>query len=83
MTQNLKTRAYIMVNFMELPVKRFLDPKALTFRFWGLKTSLGQFGPKVFCKRFIKLASIFKNRTSFSQELWDESSKIMKSPKIF
>ena len=54
MTQNLKTRAYIMVNFMELPVKRFLDPKALTFRFWGLKTSLGQFGPKVFCKRFIK-----------------------------
>ena len=50
MTQNLKTRAYIMVNFMELPVKRFLDPKALTFRFWGLKTSLGQFGPKVLQK---------------------------------
>ena len=28
------------------------------------------------------LASIFKNRTSFSQELWDESNKIMKSQKI-
>ena len=29
-------------------------PKALTFRVWGLKTSLGQFGPKVLCNGLIK-----------------------------
>ena len=50
MTQNLKIRAYLMQNFMELDMKRFSVPKALTFRVWSLKTSLGQFGPKVFAK---------------------------------
>ena len=29
------------------------------------------------------IVSIFKNRTSFSQELWDEFNTIMKSPKCF
>ena len=32
-----------MQNFMELDMKKFLDPKALTFKVWGLKTTLGQF----------------------------------------
>ena len=31
MTQNLKTRAYFMQNFMEVDMKKFSDPKALTF----------------------------------------------------
>ena len=34
-----------MENFMELDMKKNLDPKAVTFGVWGLKTSLGQFGP--------------------------------------
>ena len=32
-----------MQNFMELDMKK--DPKAVTFEIWGLKSSLGQFGP--------------------------------------
>ena len=34
-----------MENFMELDMKKKLDPKAMTFGVWGLKTSLGEFGP--------------------------------------
>ena len=41
MTQNLKLRAYLMQNFMELDMRQFQTPK-LTFWFWGLKNSLGQ-----------------------------------------
>ena len=54
MAQNLKIRANLMQNFMELDMKKFSDPKALTFGVWGLKTSLGQFGPKAFDKGLIK-----------------------------
>ena len=54
MTQNLKIRAYLVQNFMELDMKKISDPKALTFGIWGLKTSLGQFGPKAFGKGLIK-----------------------------
>ena len=50
MTQNLKIRAYLIQNFMELDRKKFSDPKALTFGAWGLKTSLGQLGPKPLAK---------------------------------
>ena len=39
MTQNLKVRAYLVQNFMELDVKKNSDPKALTFGIWDLKTS--------------------------------------------
>ena len=54
MTQNLKIRANLMQNFMELDMKKISDPKALTFGVWGLKTSLGQFGSKAFGKGLIK-----------------------------
>ena len=54
MTQNLKIKAYLIQNFMELDMKKFLDPKALAFGVWGIKTSLGQFGPKAFGKGLIK-----------------------------
>ena len=54
MTQNLKIRANLMQNFMELDMKKISDPKALTFGVWGLKASLGQFGPKAFGKGLIK-----------------------------
>ena len=54
MTQNLKIRANLMQNFMELDMKKISDPKALKFGVWGLKTSLGQFGPKAFGKGLIK-----------------------------
>ena len=54
MTQNLKIRAYLVQNFMELDMRKISDPKALTFGIWGLKTSLGQFGPKAFGKGLIK-----------------------------
>ena len=35
-----------MQNFMELDMKKVLDPKVLTFGVWGVKTSLGQLRPK-------------------------------------
>ena len=44
-----------MQNFMKLDMKNFLDLKAVRFGVWGLKTSLGQFGPKAFVKTRIKL----------------------------
>ena len=53
--QNLKISACFMQNFMKLDMKKFLDLKAVRFRIWGLKTSLGQFGPKAFVKTHIKL----------------------------
>ena len=43
-----------MQNIMELDMKKFSDPKALTFGVWGLKTSLGQFGSKAFGKGLIQ-----------------------------
>ena len=46
MTQNLKIRACFMPDVMELDMKKPIDPKAVTFGVWGLKTSLGQLGPK-------------------------------------
>ena len=54
MTQNLKIRAYLMQNFMELDMKKISDPKALTCGVWGLQSNLGQFGPKIFGKGLIK-----------------------------
>ena len=53
-TQNLKIRAYLKQNFMELDIKKIADLKTLTFGVWGLKTSLGQFGPKAFGRGLIK-----------------------------
>ena len=35
-----------MQSFMELDMKKLLDPKTVTFGGWSLKTSLGQLGPK-------------------------------------
>ena len=35
-------------------MKKFSDPKALTFGVCGIETSLGQFGPKTFGKGLIK-----------------------------
>ena len=43
-----------MQHFMELDKQIFLDAKVLTFRAWGLKASLGKFGPKVFVKGLVK-----------------------------
>ena len=54
MTQNFKIRAYLMQNCMELDMKKFSAPNALTFGVWGLKTSLGQFGSKAFDKELTK-----------------------------
>ena len=48
MTQNLKIRAYLMQNVMQLDMKKISHSKAVTFGFWGLKPNLGQFGPKTF-----------------------------------
>ena len=45
MTQNLKIRACFMQNFIELEMRRFLDPEAVIFGVWGPKTSLWQLGP--------------------------------------
>ena len=69
MTKNSEIRAYLMQNVMELDMKKFSDPKALTFGAWGLKTSLEQFGPKAFGKGLIK--PLVKNTSSkfYKQDL--------------
>ena len=87
MTQNLKIRAYLKENFMELDMKKFTDPKTLTYGLWGLNTSLGQFRLKAsgigLIKPLIKSPGFnFTNRTSFFQESWNESNKTMKSQKM-
>ena len=43
-----------MQNFIELNMKKFSYPKALTFGVGGLKSSLGQFGPELLGKGLIK-----------------------------
>ena len=43
-----------MQNFMKFDMEKFTDSKTLTFGVWGLKTSLGQFGPKAFGRGLIK-----------------------------
>ena len=62
MTQNCKIRAYWMQNFIELDMKKFTDPKTLTFGVWSLKTSLVQFGSKAFGRGLIK--PLVKNPSS-------------------
>ena len=54
MIQNLKIRVYLMQHVLELDMKKISDSKALIFGLSGLKTSLGQFGPKAFGKRLTK-----------------------------
>ena len=39
-----------MQSFMDLNLKNFLDLITVTFEVWGIKTSLGQFGPKSLIK---------------------------------
>ena len=51
-----------MQDFMEFDMKKFSDPKTLTFGVWDLKTSFGQFRPKVFGKGLIK--PLVKNPSS-------------------
>ena len=36
-----------MQNTMKLDTKKLLDPKAVISGVWGLKTSLGNLGPKI------------------------------------
>ena len=50
----MKMRACLLQNLLELYKKKFLDPKAVIFKVWGLNASLGQLGPKVFGKGLIK-----------------------------
>ena len=58
-----------MQNFMELDMKNFFDSKAATFGVWGLKTGLGQLGPKGRIKPYVlNPGSNFPNKTSFSPE---------------
>ena len=69
MTQNLKIRAYLMQNFMELDMKKISDPKTLTFGAWGLKPNLGQFGPKTFGKGLTKPLIVNPSSSFHKQDL--------------
>ena len=56
----------------------------IDFGVWGLENTFGPPGPKdVSSNKSRTLASTFTNRTSFSQESWDESNKIIKSQKNY
>ena len=76
MTQNLKTRAQLMRNIMELDMKKLSDHKALTLGFQGLETSLGQFGPKAFSRGLIK--PLIENSSSNFQKQDLIFSRIMR-----
>ena len=39
---------------MDVDMEKNLDPKALIFKVWSLKTSLWQFGTKALCNGLIK-----------------------------
>ena len=54
---------------MELDMKKISDPKALTVGIWGLKTSLGQFGPKALGKVLIKSLVENPSRNFHKQDL--------------
>ena len=54
MNQNLKIRTCFIQNFMELEIKKTLDPKAVAFGVLGLKTGLEQLGHIAFGKGLIK-----------------------------
>ena len=60
---------------MELDMKHFSDSKTLTFVVWGLKSSLGEFGPKAFGKGLIK--PLVKNPSSSVHKQDLISSRIM------
>ena len=58
-----------MQNLMKLYMRKILDPKAVTFGVRGLKTSLGNLGPKdVSCHTSGSLAPAFRNMISFSPQ---------------
>ena len=57
MNQNLKIRAYLIENVMDLDMKKFSDPRVLKFGIWGQKTSLGQFGDR---KPLTKIKGLIK-----------------------
>ena len=78
MTQNLKIRASLLENFMELHKKKFTDPKTMTFGAWGLKTSLGQFGLKAFGRGLIKPKPLVKNPGSSFHKQELTFSRIMR-----
>ena len=72
---------------MELDMKTFPHPKALTFRAWDQKNCLEQFGPKDFAFGKGLIQPLVENLSSnfHKQDLifsgimrWDESNKIMK-----
>ena len=65
-----------MQNFIEVDMKKFSDPKALTFGVWDLKTSLGQFGPKAFGRGLIK--ELVKNPSSNFHKQHPIFSRIMR-----
>ena len=69
MTKNFEIRAYLRQNFMELDMKKFSYPKALTFGVLGLKTSLGQFGHKAFGKGLIKALVENPSSNFYKQDL--------------
>ena len=76
-----------MQNFIELDMKKFSDPKAVTFGVWALRTSLGQFGPKVFGKGLIKAlvknpSSNFHKQDLIFSRIMNESIEILKSQKM-
>ena len=54
MTQNLKIRAYLIRNFMELDMKKFSDPKTLTSEVWDQKLVWGNLDPKPLAKDLSK-----------------------------
>ena len=87
MTQNLKTRAYFMQNFMELDMKKFSDSKALTF--WGLgpKNLFRSIWAQSLLQRTYQAIGESPSFNFQKQDLifsaWDESNKIKKSKKTY
>ena len=77
-----QTRPHFFKNHGMNPIKLCNHKNVLTLGPGAQKLNFGHLGPEdISCRKSRTLAPIFTNRTSFFQESWDESNKIIKLQK--
>ena len=86
--QKFENKSLFFQTFMALHMKNFQIPKLWHLGPGAKKLVQGNLGLKPFAKDLLShkmrtLGSVFKKRITFSQELQDTPSSIMKSQKIF
>ena len=80
---NFQKQDLIFKNYGMNQIKLWNLQECLDLGAWGLETTLDQLGPEdVSIHRSRILAPIITNKTSLSQERWDETNKTIKSQKM-